>query len=128
MRGFQHRRHSPRILHLSPARHVPGLAHRHLFIRLRNRSEAFPIPTRLTSSTRHHLYFLRLCPRQHHVAAHCGGGGIDDCARSGERQREERGGDHGHDIGLVRVWIAGRGDARIAGDDSEYSVIGPVDG
>jgi hypothetical protein len=62
------------------------------------------------------------------VATHCSGGSINNRAGSGEWECEERGGDYSHDIGLVRVWLVGGGDARAAGHDPEYSITGPVDG
>lgn len=62
------------------------------------------------------------------MAAHCGGGGIDDRARSGERERKKWSRDISNDIGLVCVWPVSRGDTRATGNDIEYSIVGSIDG
>ncbi len=124
---FQNRRHRPSIPNLPSPRHLSRLAHR-IRRRLRNRSETLPLTGRQPSRARHHLHCLRLRAGQHHVAAHGGGGGVDDRPRSRERECEEWGGRHGHDPGLVRVWIAGRCDVGLVGYDPQYPVAGSVDG
>lgn len=62
------------------------------------------------------------------MAAHGGRGGINDCTRSGEWEREKWGRDNSYDTGLVRVWPVSGGDTGLAGHDIEYFIVGSLDG
>ena len=125
---LQHRRHSPGIHHIPPPRHLPRLARRNRRTRLRTRREAFPLAAGFSSGTRSHLHRCRLCPRDRTMATYGFSGCKYNSARFRKWKPEVRSRDVGNDTRVVWICAVDNCDDWTAGDDSEYSIAGSVDG